>query len=184
VITSSGETKPILWIGQRAHERVSGQRWCEALLPIRVARSALGHNTPHRDLYLSQHHSLYLDGVLIPVLDLVNGSTITRSCADLPKIEYFHIKLERHNVIYAEGAACETYGGMHHEYWENFGEYRKLYGEPALSKEPPFAPMLNYDGRCSILKGRFRSAISPVIDVRSKLEVVRDDLEARATSLI
>jgi hypothetical protein len=62
--------------------------------PIRVAQSALGPRTPHRDLFLSQYHCLYLDGVLIPVVDLLNYSSITRcSAEDLREIEYFHIKL-------------------------------------------------------------------------------------------
>ena len=38
-----------------------------------------------------------------------------------------------------------------------------------MSEEPPFVPVLCYNGRRSAVRGRFRSAISPVIDVRSKL---------------
>jgi Hint domain len=175
VITASGEPKPILWIGRRAYERPIGQQWPQSRLPIRVSRSALGKNTPHRDLYLSEAHALYLDGALIPVGNLINHSTIARSGADLEKIEYFHIKLARHDVIYAEGAACETLL----DYWENLGEYN---AEPSRSEESPFAPMLCYNGGRSALKGRFRSAISPLIDVRSKLDAVRDELEARAAA--
>ena len=78
-------------------------------MPVRVARSALGPNTPSRDLFLSPGHRLYLDGVLVPAVDLLNHLTIARhSAEDLTEIEYFHIKLDRHNVIYAEGAPCET----------------------------------------------------------------------------
>jgi hypothetical protein len=47
---------------------------------------------PHRDLYLSRYHCMYLDGVLIPAVDLLNDSTITRcSAEDLREVEYFHI---------------------------------------------------------------------------------------------
>ena len=133
-----------------------------------MARSALGPNTPHRDLFLSGGHRLYLDGVLIPVVDLLNNVTIARWCAeDLPEIEYFHIKLNRHSVIYAEGAACDTLQTVTAANWDNFEEYRRLYGEP--SDEAACAPVLGYNGRRSMVRSHLRSAISPVIDFAASL---------------
>ena len=185
VVTSSGEAKPIQWVWARRFTRERGQKWAEEIAPIRVAPSALAPNTPHRELFLSRYHCLYLDGVLIPVVDLLNNSTITRcSAEDLQEIEYFHIKLDRHSVIYAEGAACETLRAVTAVNSENveFEEYRRLYGESSLPDEPA-APMLGYNGGRSRLRGRIRSAVSHVIDVRSKLEIVRDDLKERARSV-
>ena len=185
VVTSSGAAKPIQWMWGQRFERQSGQKWGEELAPIRVARSALGPNTPHRDLYLSRYHCLYLDGVLIPAVDLINNSTIARVDAiHLKEIEYFHIKLERHSVIYAEGAACETLQAVTAVNSEKreFEEYRKLYGESSLPDEPA-APVLGYNGGRARLRGRIRSAISLVVDVRSKLEIVRDDLRERAAAI-
>jgi Hint domain len=185
VVTSSGEAKPIQWVWGRRFERQDGQKWAEEIAPVRVAPSALGPNTPHRELFLSRYHCLYLDGALIPVVDLLNDSTITRCGAeDLREIEYFHIKLERHSVIYAEGAACETLRAVTAVNSDSveFEEYRRLYGEPSLPDEPA-APVLGYNGGRSRLRGRIRSAVSHVIDVRSKLEIVRDDLRERARSI-
>ena len=185
VVTSSGEAKPIQWVWRRRFERQFGQKWGEEIAPIRVARSALGPNTPHRDLYLSRYHCLYLDGILIPAVDLVNNSSIARvDIEDLSEIEYFHIKLERHSVIYAEGAACETLQAVTAVSSDEveFEQYRRLYGEPALPDEP-VAPVLGYNGGRARLRGRIRSVVSHVIDVRSKLEIVRDDLRERAQSL-
>ncbi len=182
VVTSSGEAKPIQWVWKRRLERLSGQEWAEEIAPIRVARSALGPNTPHRDLFLSRYHCLYIDGVLIPAVDLINGSTIARVDAiHLREIEYFHIKLERHSVIYAEGAACETLRAVTAVNSDSveFEEYRRLHGEPALPDEPAF-PVLGYNGGRARLRGRIRSIVSHVIDVRSKLEIVRDGLRERA----
>src|SRR6516225_5940544 len=149
VVTSSGEAKPIQWVWRRRFERQSGQKWAEAIVPIRVARSALGPNTPHRDLYLSRYHCLYLDGVLIPAVDLMNDSTIARiDATNLREIEYFHIKLERHSMIYAEGAACETLQAITAADCGEieFEQYRTLYGEPLLRDEP-VAPVLENGGR-------------------------------------
>jgi len=185
VVTSSGEAKPIQWVWARRFERQYGQKWPEEIAPIRVAPSALGPNTPHRELFLSRYHCLYLDDVLIPVVDLLNKTTITRSSAEhLREIEYFHIKLERHSVIYAEGAACETLQAVTAVNSDSleFEEYKKLYGEPALPEEPA-APVLGYNGGRARLRGRVRSVVSHVVDVRSKLEIVRDDLKERARSL-
>jgi hypothetical protein len=185
VITASGEAKPIQWIWARRFERQPAQKWAEEIVPIRVAQSALGPNTPHRDLYLSQYHCLYIDSVLIPVLDLLNGLTISRvDDIHLREIEYFHIKLDRHSVIYAEGAACETLQAVTAVNSDEveFEEYRRLYGEASLPDEPA-APVLGYNGGRARLRGRIRSAVSHVIDVRSKLEIVRDNLQDRATEL-
>jgi hypothetical protein len=185
VVTSSGEAKPIQWVWRRRFERQSEPKWGEEVAPIRVARSALGPNTPHRDLYLSRYHCLYLDGVLIPAVDLVNNSSIARvDIEDLREIEYFHIKLDHHSVIYAEGAACETLQAITAVNSDSveFEEYRRLYGEPSLPDEP-VAPVLGYNGGKARLRGQIRSVVSHVIDVRSKLEIVRDDLKERARSL-
>jgi len=185
VVTSGGDAKPIQWAWRRRFERKPGQEWAAEIAPVRVARSALGPNTPHRDLYLSRYHCLYIDGVLIPAVDLINGSTIARVDAKhLREIEYCHIKLERHSVIYAEGAACETLRAVTAVNSDEieFEQYRRLYGEPSLPDEP-VAPVLGYNGGRARLRGRIRSVVSHVIDVRSKLEIVRDDLRARAQNL-
>jgi len=128
---------------------------------------------------------LYVNGVLIPAVDLINGSTIASVDAiHLREIEYFHIKLERHSVIYAEGAACETLQAITAVNSDKveFEEYRRLHGEPSLPDEP-VAPVLGYNGGRARLRGRIRSLASHVIDVRSKLEIVRDDLRERAQNL-
>jgi hypothetical protein len=185
VVTSSGEAKPIQWVWRRRFERQPGQEWAEEIAPVRVARSALGPNNPHRDLYLSRYHCLYIDGVLIPAVDLINGSTIARvDSKHISEIEYFHIKLDRHSVIYAEGAACETLQAITAVNSDEleFAEYRKFYGEPVLPDEP-VAPILAYNGGRAKLRGRIRSLVSHVVDVRSKLEIVRDDLRERAQNL-
>ena len=182
VVTSSGEAKPIQWVWGRRFERQPGQEWAAEVAPVRVKQSALGPNTPHRDLYLSRYHCLYLDGVLIPAVDLINGSTIAGvNAIHLREIEYFHIKLDRHSVIFAEGAACETLQAVTAVNSDEleFEEYRRLYGEPSLPDEPA-APVLGYNGGRARLRGRIRSVVSHVIDIRSKLEIVRDDLTKRA----
>jgi Hint domain-containing protein len=185
VVTASGEARPIQWTWRRRFDRDAIERHSDEVIPIRVAQSALGPNTPHRDLYVSRYHCLYLDESLIPANDLINGITISRCDAKrLQEIEYFHIKLDRHSIIYAEGAACETLQAVSAENCDEseLKEYKLLHGEPVLPDEPA-APILGYCGGRARMKGRIRSFISPVLDVRSKLDIVRDELKERAKAM-
>ena len=126
VITLSGEAKPIKWIGHRAYEGrfIAGKR--EAL-PIRVAAGAVADGVPARDLWVSPTHSLYIDGVLAPAEYLLNGATIAQA-ESVERVEYFHIELDAHDVIFADGAPAETYLDCDNRgIFQNAGEFVRLY---------------------------------------------------------
>jgi hypothetical protein len=107
VLTLAGDKRRIKWIGRRGYRGAFLLRNSD-MWPICVTAGALGPDVPRGELYLSAKHALFLDGLLIPVGCLVNGSSIVRcDCPD--EIEYFHIELETHDVIFAEGAAAETF---------------------------------------------------------------------------
>ena len=72
------------------------------ILPICIKAGALDENVPRRDLWISPHHAMYLEGVLIEAKDLVNGVSIVQT-ERVEKVEYFHIELDSHDVIIAEG---------------------------------------------------------------------------------
>jgi hypothetical protein len=126
VVTASGALRPIKWIGRRSY----GGRFIIGrtdILPICIKAGALDANVPRRDLWISPHHAMYLEGALIEVKDLVNGVSIVQAQA-VDKVEYFHIELDSHDVIVAEGALSETFlddnsRGMFH----NAHEYHALY---------------------------------------------------------
>ena len=126
VVTLSGEAKPIKWIGHRAYDArfIAGKR---DVLPIRVAAGALADGVPGRDLWVSPEHALYVDGVLAPARLLVNGATIAQA-STVAQLEYFHIELDVHDIIFAEGTPAETFAdcdnrGMFH----NAGEFAARY---------------------------------------------------------
>jgi hypothetical protein len=152
-------------------------------MPIRVAQDALGAGNPYRDLYLSRAHMVHLDGLLLPVGDLINDRTIAAVDIGTDRLEYFHIELETHDVVLAEGAPCETLRLTPERLlsFDNGHEYLELYGQPR--EVAACAPMAAFNGRRSELKSRLRSAIAPVIDVRRPQDVVRDAMEARALSM-
>jgi hypothetical protein len=126
-------------------------------------------------LFISQQHALWVDGLFIKAIDLVNGSSITlQSPPELSEIEYLHVKLARHDVIFAQGAPSETLlvqsGNV--ERFDNFVEYLRLFGEDAVD-EPRCTPIA-FGGRRQRLISYLRSAVSPWIDCRNEFDKARD----------
>jgi hypothetical protein len=75
---------------------------------VRIAAGAVVPGLPRRDLLVTQDHCLLLDGVLVPARMLVNGATITLD-RNITSYTYYHLELDRHAVILAEGLATESY---------------------------------------------------------------------------
>ena len=107
VLTADGARRPIKWIGKRSYggRFVMGRK---DILPICIKVDALADNVPKRDLWISPHHAMYLEGVLIEAKDLVNGASVVQA-ERVDNVEYFHIELDTHDVILAEGALSETF---------------------------------------------------------------------------
>ena len=98
-----GGLRPIQWIARYRYRKGNPSKpWAKSALPVRIARSALGPNVPHDDLYLTSWHSVLIDGVLVPAGSLINATL--DEAGEYDELEYFHLKLESHDVIYAEGA--------------------------------------------------------------------------------
>jgi hypothetical protein len=99
--------KPVKWVGYR-HLDLTKHRKPETAAPIRIARHAFGENQPHRDLVVSPDHGLLVDGQLIPAKLLINGTTITQD-RSVKSVTYYHIELDRHAILLAEGLPAESY---------------------------------------------------------------------------
>jgi len=106
VQTVSGTTAAVVWIG---HRRVDCRRHPRPhdALPVRIHANAFGHGLPRRDLLLSPDHSVFIDGVLIPIRHLINGASIVREPVD--EVTYWHVELPQHDILLAEGLPCESY---------------------------------------------------------------------------
>ena len=130
LITKSGVARPVKWIGRRTYggRFVMGRK---DILPICIKAGALDENVPRRDLWISPHHAMYLEGALIEAKDLVNGVSIVQA-ERVEKIDYFHIEFSTHDILIAEGALSESFidddsRGMFH----NAHEYGMLYPDAA-----------------------------------------------------
>ena len=106
VLTHTGEVKAIRWLGRRTVE--SARHPSPALVwPIEIAAGAFGPGCPARLLRLSPDHAIFFDGVLIPARLLCNGTTIRQR--PVVSVTYFHIELDEHAVVLADGLAVESY---------------------------------------------------------------------------
>ncbi|MEN3212271.1 Hint domain-containing protein [Methylorubrum populi] len=111
-VTASGAHKPIRWIGHRlvaASEHADPQ----AVWPVRIGAGALAMGVPVRDLLVSPDHCLVFDDVLVPAKHLINDATIRQEPVEA--VGYWHIELDSHEALLAEGAPAESYRdcGMH-----------------------------------------------------------------------
>lgn len=178
VTTASGTAKPIKWIGHRSIA-VQDLREMTENLPVRVQRFALSDAAPQRDLFLSAGHSIHIDGVLVPIGHLINGRTIARCPApDVGALEYYHIELNDHDVLFAEGAPCETLlvRSDAKVMFDNRRQSTDLSPTSGIEQ-------IGLSGRKSEIKSRFRSALSPIFDRRTRFDKIRDRLEERALNL-
>lgn len=186
VETVRGKAVAVKWIGHQRYKK-SGSSWHDSVMPIRVSRHALDERAPHNDLYLSPNHALLIDGVLIRVKDLVNGVTIAPAIpAGHEMLDYYHIVLDTHEVILAEGVAAETLllQASNYESFTNFVEYKRLYpADPPLAMTP-FAPIVGYEGGREHLKALLRLGVSPFVQMHDPIQEAYERIAARADQLV
>ncbi len=96
----------IRWLGHRTLN-LRNHPCPDQVRPVRICAGAFSNGLPYRDLRVSPGHALYVDGVLIQAERLVNGVTILQE--DVPTVTYWHVELERHDVLLAEGLPAESY---------------------------------------------------------------------------
>ncbi|TRD16260.1 Hint domain-containing protein [Palleronia caenipelagi] len=116
VETVTGEMQPVRWVGSTVlSERMLEQK--PQLRPVRIKAGALGPNTPETDLCVSPQHRVLLrsdivgrmfgsEEVLVPAIKLLDLDGVDQ--IDAGKTEYFHILMDKHEVIWANGAPAET----------------------------------------------------------------------------
>jgi hypothetical protein len=181
--TMFGGTRAIQWIGRYRFKKSDASKpWVKGVLPVRIVRSALGPNNPRADLYVTQTHALFIDGVLVQAGSLINDTTIMLyEAREYDELDFFHVKLASHDVIFVEGTPVETLLNVD-ENALNFAEYVRRYGTPK-AEEAPCVPVISCLGIRSELKSRVRSAISPWLDCRKQVDTIRDRLEERGILL-
>lgn len=159
VITYSGPARAIRWVGYRRIDCCKHPQPRRAW-PIAIRANAFSRGIPKRTLLLSPQHSVFVEGVLIPIRCLVNGSSVAVS--EVEMIEYYHIELDEHDVIFADGLPTETYLDVGDR--SNFSN-----GGPSVALYPDMCS-LTWDAR----------GYAPIKMVGTEVETVRGRLSQRA----
>ncbi len=112
VLTQDHGAQPVRWVRQVL---VPGQGTGR---PVRIRAGALGEGCPQRDLCVSPNHRMLVRSkiatrmtgvpeVLVPAKRLLGlpGIGLDRPC---PALRYIHFRLDRHEIVFANGAPTET----------------------------------------------------------------------------
>lgn len=126
--TLDGSLERIKWIGIQTCY-TNGHNHPLRTYPMRVKAGALGPNCPIRDLYVSPDHALLVEGLLVNAGALENGDTIVQIQPTDEKFVYYHIEMERHSILMADGAPAESYlpQKQDRDTFDNGDEYAELY---------------------------------------------------------
>jgi hypothetical protein len=183
VVTVSGSVRDIRAVAQRT-ATPGAQGFAPADVPVRIAASAISAGVPSRDLYVSEGHCLLIDGVLVGAGSLVNGTTIARAVpTDGETLSYWHIDVGGHDVVLADGLACETLLLASVDGPARFDSYVTADGAPILIAALPAAPIVHPAGNVARLRSHLRSALAPFVDRRTTYDRIRDRLADRGDVL-
>ena len=161
--TASGEIMPIKWIGRRAYAGWAAEG-NDYIQPIQFKAGSIADNVPSRDLFVSPEHAMLIGGSLIPARHLVNGISIVKA-APMEEVSYFHVEMERHTAVFAEGALSETFvDDDSRDRFNNAYEFHALY---------PEAPLVTVAEYCA-----------PRVEDGFELETIRRSLMSRAVRLL
>ncbi|MEL6476244.1 MAG: Hint domain-containing protein [Pseudomonadota bacterium] len=118
VITADRGPQPLRWIGRREVDFTNDPRGGKDK-PILIQAGALAPGLPERDLIVSPQHRMVLAGTdvddmfddaeVFAIAKSMTGLKGVRAMAGKRKIAYFALLFDRHEVIYAEGAATESF---------------------------------------------------------------------------
>jgi hypothetical protein len=155
--------RPVRWLGHRTI-RVADHPRPHDILPVRIPAGAFAAGVPSHDLYLSPDHAVFSDLVLIPVKHLIGHGAITQ--IDVESIIYWHVELDRHDVLMAEGLPAESYLDTgDRASFANGGPVARLY--------PKFGTLTRDAEGCA-----------PLVVTGMALERLRASLDSRARRLL
>lgn len=118
VMTADHGLQPLRWLGRRKLDAIDLAA-NPHLRPIRITAGALGGGLPARDLLVSPQHRMLVRSkiaqrmfaaaeVLVAAKQLVAVEGI-EVAEDVTEVEYFHALFDRHQIVFAEGAATESF---------------------------------------------------------------------------
>jgi hypothetical protein len=101
VLNAAGVACPVRFVGRRDMSFAQSSEHA----PVRLPAGCLADGVPSRDLRVSPDHAIAIDGVLVTARALI-GETIKQENVD--SVVYYHIQLDGHDIVIANGTPCET----------------------------------------------------------------------------
>jgi len=117
VVSTRNGDQHVRWIGKRYLNQADLDA-NPKLRPIKILQGSLGQNVPSKDLTVSRQHRIVLNSpaiknqfgvnaIMVPAIQLTKlaGVYIDEECTS---VEYYHLLLDDHEVITANGAPAES----------------------------------------------------------------------------
>jgi hypothetical protein len=138
----------------------------------------LADGVPVRDLCVSPGHALLIAGLLVRAEYLVNGATVTQDTA-AERVEYFHVELETHDILIADGAPAESYIDCDNRAkFHNAGDFARLYPDDERPRWQYCAPLLDWDSpELNAIRAKLMGRAGPLghrLDLNPDLHLVVD----------
>ena len=117
VETLNSGLQPIRWLGRKTvNQHLLGSN--PKLLPVRICQGSMGNGLPQKDLLVSRQHRMLTSSrinermfgqstSLVSAIKLTSMPGISIETA-VTEVDYFHILLDEHQVIFAEGTPTES----------------------------------------------------------------------------
>ena len=83
--------------------------------PICIKKDTFGQHLPMNDLYVSPEHNLLFKGKILPARLLIDGKNVVQICS-CPRVEYYHVEVDKHCLIIAENILAESYTEVNNRY--------------------------------------------------------------------
>lgn len=156
VMTADRGLQALRWIGRRVQLFKSRK---DEDKPVLFQAGSLGGGLPHRDLVVSPQHRMVIAGKaveaafgtaeILALSKAMTGRAGIRRMWGKRRIEYYALLFDRHEVIFAEGVATESFrpGPVALESFDPhiraqiYAIYPKLRAEPVAGLGPPARPI-------------------------------------------
>jgi len=133
--------------------------------PVRISAGAFADGRPVRDLCLSPEHAVFVEGVLVPVKFLVNGTTVVQERPET--VTYWHVEVPSHDILLAEDLPVESFLDTgNRDVFESGGTVIHLHASFARIAAGAWA----------------QDACAPLVEDGPVLTAVRAQLDARAAA--
>ena len=104
-IKATPQFKRVKWMGKFVATEMNTET-----MPICFKKDCFSPNIPNQDLYVSPNHGIMWNGNKIPAHKFLSMSLpAIFQASNIDHIEYYHLELDEHSIIVANGTATESY---------------------------------------------------------------------------